>query len=83
MGVLTHFIGVQNDISTRVLEGERKDRIRRILEAITHDKPLAQTAEMIASFLRVYFPEMGIQIALWQPGKKILETLSGIGLPRS
>lgn len=81
MGVLTHFIGVQNDISTRVLEGERKDHIRRILEAITHDKPLSQTAKMIASFLRVYFPKMGIQIALWQPDKEILETLSRIGLP--
>ncbi len=81
MGVLTHFIGVQNDISTRVLEGERKDHIRRILEAITHDKPLAQTAEMIASFLRAYFPQMGIQIALWQPDKEVLETLSDIGLP--
>lgn len=80
-GLLTHFIGVQNDISTRVLEGERKDRIRKILEAITHDKPLEQIAEMIASFLHVYFPQMGIQIALWQPDTKILDTLSSIGLP--
>ncbi|MGB5402517.1 MAG: PAS domain S-box protein [Robiginitalea sp.] len=80
-GALTHFIGVQNDISTRVLEGERKDHIRRILEAITHDKPLEKTAGMIASFLRAYFPHTGIQIALWQPGGEVLETLSEIGLP--
>ena len=58
-GELTHFIGVQNDISTRVLEGERKDHIRRILEAITHDKPLEKTAGMIASFLARLFPSYG------------------------
>ena len=80
-GELTHFIGVQNDISTRVLEGERKDHIRKILEAITHDKPLEKTAEMIASFLRSYFPDTGIQIALWQPESEVLETLTEIGLP--
>lgn len=80
-GRLTHFIGVQNDISKRVFEAERKDHTRRILEAITHDKPLKTVAGMIASFLRAHFPDTALQIALWKPGREELETLAESGLP--
>ena len=81
-GRLTHFIGVQNDISKRVIEVERKDHSRKILEAITQDKPLGKIAGMVTSFLRLHFPDFGLQIALWKAEREELETLSEVGHPK-
>jgi PAS domain S-box-containing protein len=80
-GELTHFIGVQNDITQRVMEGQRKDHTRRILEAITHDKPIEETAGMVASYLKTCFPNTGVQIALYRSPEGVLETLAENGLP--
>lgn len=80
-GVVTHFIGVQNDVTSLVLEGERKDHTRKILEAITQDQPLKGIARSIVEFPGKLQPEMGLLIALWKPGKQHLEMLAAHSFP--
>ncbi|UCE69078.1 MAG: PAS domain S-box protein [Flavobacteriaceae bacterium] len=80
-GGVTHFIGVQNDVSTLVFEGERKDYTRKILEAITQDRPLKEISEGIADFLGNLEPETGLLISLWHTDKQCLESLASYRLP--
>ena len=80
-GTVTHFIGVQNDVSARVFEGERKDHTRKILEAITQDRPLKEISESIADFLGNLEPETGLLISLWNSEKQSLESLASYRLP--
>jgi PAS domain S-box-containing protein len=80
-GAVTHFIGVQNDVSRLVFEGERKDYTRKILEAITQDRPLKEISEGIADFLGNLEPETGLLISLWHTDKQCLESLASYRLP--
>ena len=80
-GAVTHFIGVQNDVSEVVFEGERKDQSRKILEAITQDQPLKKISGSIAAFLGDLEPDTALLIALWHPEKQILESLAAYQLP--
>ena len=82
-GVITHFIGVQNDVSALVFEGERKDHSRKILEAITQDKPLKNISEAIADFFVDLQPETGVLISLWHQDKGSLESLASRRLPKA
>ena len=82
-GVVTHFIGVQNDVSALVFEAERKDHSRKILEAITQDKPLKNISEAIADFFVDLQPETGVLISLWHQDKGSLESLASRRLPKA
>ena len=82
-GFVTHFIGVQNDVSNLVFEGERKDHTRKILEAITQDKPLKEISASIADFLGNLKPETGLLISLWRADKQSLESLASFRLPET
>ncbi|MEJ2583770.1 MAG: PAS domain S-box protein, partial [Robiginitalea sp.] len=82
-GTVTHFIGVQNDVSTLVFEGERKDHTRKILEAITQDQPLENISGAIADFLGNVAPETGVLISLWHGNKEFLESIASHNLPKA
>ncbi|MDX1332743.1 MAG: PAS domain S-box protein, partial [Robiginitalea sp.] len=82
-GVVTHYIGVQNDISALMFEGERKDHTRKILEGITQDKPLKTISGAIADFLTNLHPDTGVLISLWHRDKEALESLASRGLPQA
>ena len=68
-------------MSARVFEGERKDHTRKILEAITQDRPLKEISESIADFLGNLEPETGLLISLWNSEKQSLESLASYRLP--
>lgn len=80
-GTVTHFIGVQNDVSALVFEGERKDHTRKILEAISEDRPLKKISGAIADFLGNLQPETGVLISIWHGDKESLESLASYRLP--
>jgi len=82
-GVVTHYIGVQNDVSALVFEGERKDHTRKILEAITQDKPLKKISGVIVDFLTNLHPDTGVLISLWHKDKEALESVASQGLPQA
>lgn len=82
-GNVTHFIGVQNDISALVFEGERKDHTRKILEAITQDEPLNTIAGTITGFLGNLEPQTGVLISMWDADNECLESLASHQLPKA
>ena len=80
---VTHFIGVQNDISDLIFEGERKDHTRKILEAISQDHPLEEISASIVRFLGQQLPHLWIQLALWSSEKQVLESLANFQMPET
>lgn len=82
-GKATHFIGVQNDISELIFEGERKDLVRNILEAITQDLPLEECAKAIMRLVGNGLPHLGVQLCLTVPESDLLQPISSQGLAHS
>ncbi|MCO5725174.1 PAS domain S-box protein [Robiginitalea marina] len=82
-GKATHFIGVQNDVSELIFEGERKDLVRNILESITQDLPLEQCANAILKLLGSRLPRLGVQLCLTVPETDMLQPIGSQGLAHS
>ena len=79
---LTHFIGVQNDVSARVKEEQLKSQIRNILELITQDKALKTIGNAIVETTERHITNGIATIRLLDKEIKRLHKLSAPNLPK-
>ncbi len=82
-GDLTHFIGVQNDITIRKKEEILKDQIRNMLEMITKHKPLKVIGDLIVKTAEDNLKNSIVSISLFDQNTEILHYLSGSNLPKN
>lgn len=80
---LTHFIGVQNDITNKVKEEIFKDQIREILELIVQNKQLKIIGSKIVETLEIHFKDCVASILLLDTEYKTLHKLVAPNLPQS
>lgn len=80
-GIVTHFIGVQNDVTLRKKEESFKDQIRQILEMITLHKPLEVVGNLIVKTVEENLKNSTSSILLLNEKKETLHILSGDNLP--
>ena len=83
LGELTHFIGVQNDITERKREELLKDSIRRILEQIANEEPLMSIATAIIDSVEKYFKGCLASILLLDKEQGTLHKLAAPNLPEA
>lgn len=81
-GELTHFIGVQNDVTTRKKEELRKDQIRKVLELITQDQPLIHIGNAIVRAVEGHIKNCVVSISLLDQEKGTLHKLVAPHLPK-
>ena len=81
-GKVTHFIGVQNDVSNVITEAERKDQIRNILEQIIRDEPLEEIGISISDFLSSYIDQAGLILSLKDPHSGDLKPWYSFSIPK-
>ncbi len=82
-GDLTHFIGVQNDITVRKKEELLSDEIRKILEMITQNKPIKEISDLIVKTAEENLKNSRLAILLFDQNKQSLHYLSGSNLPEN
>ncbi|MGB5820792.1 MAG: PAS domain S-box protein [Saonia sp.] len=82
-GELTHFIGVQNDVTARKNEELRKDQIRKILELITRDRPLDHIGNQIVKAVEGHVEKCMASILLLNEEKGTLYKLVAPHLPKA
>ncbi|WNH07789.1 PAS domain S-box protein [Thalassobellus suaedae] len=80
---LTHFIGVQNDVSDRIKGEHLKNKIRDILELITHGKSLQIIANSIVETVEAYIEDSMVSILLLNKETKTLHKLAAPHLPET
>ena len=79
---ITHFIGVQNDVSAKVKEEHLKNQIRNILELITQDKPLKTIGNTIIETVETHFTDCIASILVLNKGHKTLYDLVSPNVPK-
>jgi signal transduction histidine kinase len=79
---LTHFIGVQNDVTIRKKEELLKDHIRKILEMITKHKALKEIGNLIIKTAEENLKNSVVAISLFDEKNESLYHLSGSSLPK-
>ncbi len=80
-GRLTHFIGVQNDITKRKREEILKNEVRGILESITKNRPLKKIALQFTSALEHHIPKSRATILVFDHAKGTLSKLVAPNIP--
>ncbi|TVZ28429.1 PAS domain S-box-containing protein [Gillisia sp. Hel_I_86] len=80
---LTHFIGVQNDVTNKVNEEQLKDKIRKILGLIVQDKQLKTIGNKIVETFETYSNDCMASVLLLDTEHKTLHTLVAPNLPKS
>lgn len=80
---LTHFIGVQNDVTERVLEDMRKTRMREALEMIAQEEQLDLVANNLIKVAENHIEDSIGSVFLIDKGKKTIHRLAGPNLPES
>ena len=80
---LTHFIGVQNDVTKRIKEEHLKNKIRGILELITYDKSLKTIANSILETVEAHIKDSIVSVQLLNKQTKTLYTLAAPHLPKT
>lgn len=80
---LTHFIGVQNDITERIQRENLKDGINQILELIVEDKPIKKISNAIIETLEAYFKNSMASISLLEKEQLSLFNLASPNLPKT
>ncbi|MDD3721121.1 MAG: PAS domain S-box protein [Lutibacter sp.] len=81
--ILTHFIGVQNDVTNKVKEEKFKDQTREILELIVQNKQLKTIGYKIVETLETHFKDCVASILLLDTEHKTLHKLVAPNLPES
>ncbi|TLP81725.1 PAS domain S-box protein [Maribacter sp. ACAM166] len=81
-GKLTHFIGVQNDVSERIKEEQLKDEIRKILEMIAKRGALEEIGIAILKALEGHLKGCAGSILRLDPKEKTLHKLAAPNLPK-
>lgn len=79
---LTHFIGVQNDVSARKKEEHLKNQIRNILELITEYKPLETVGSTIIETVETHFTDCIASILVLNKAQKTLHNLVSPNVPK-
>ena len=79
---LTHFIGVQNNVTERVKEALFMDQIRQILEMIATQVELKNIGESIVEVAEGHLPNCFASIFMLDPKKKTLHKLAAPNLPK-
>src|SRR6056297_91157 len=79
---LTHFIGVQNDVTHRKNEELFKDHIRKILERIVAHKPLKNIGNEIVKTLELSIAESMASILVFDTKSETLHKLVAPNLPK-
>ena len=80
---LTHFIGVQNDVTSKVLEQGLKDKIQKILELITKDKPIKTIGQKIIETVETHIKNCTASILVLDNTHKTLHKLVAPNLPEA
>ncbi|SDI30711.1 PAS domain S-box protein [Winogradskyella thalassocola] len=80
---LTHFIGVQNDVTNKVRAVDLKDRIQKILELIAQDKPLKSITKKIIDTAEIYLKDCMGSISILDKVDKTLHILVAPNLPKT
>jgi PAS domain S-box-containing protein len=80
-GELTHFIGVQNDITERKNEELLKEDIRTILEYIANEYPLEMIANIVVEAIQRHIKGCMASIRLFNKEEGILYKLTAPNLP--
>ena len=80
-GGLTHFIGVQNDITERKREELLKDSVRRILEQIANKEPLMDISTRIIETVEEHFKGSLASLLLLDREQGTLHKLAAPNLP--
>lgn len=80
---LTHFIGVQNDVTDRKREEFLKDNIRDILEMITQRTALESTADKIVATMEGQVENGMASILLFNDKQRTLHVLNAPNLPKN
>ncbi|MCK0131619.1 PAS domain S-box protein [Flavobacteriaceae bacterium F08102] len=78
---LTHFISVQNDISTRKREEFYKNGVNRIMDMIIQHRPLKQIGREIIHIIEETIPNSMASILLLNYEKMTLEKLAAPNIP--
>ncbi len=79
---LTHFIGVQNDISFKVKEEKLKDQTRKILELITENKPIETISTTIVETIETHLEDCIASILLLAKRDKTWHELAAPNVPK-
>ena len=79
---LTHFIGVQTDVTHKIKEEHLKDQIRKILELIAQDKPIKIIGEKIIETAEAHFKNCLASILILNKTNKTLQTLVAPNVPK-
>ena len=82
-GDLTHYIGVQNDITIRKKEELLNDDIRKMLEMITQHSPIKEIGDLIVKTAEENLKNSVVSILLFNKEKNNLHYLSGSNLPKN
>lgn len=82
-GIVTHFIGVQNDVTQRKREEFLKDQIRVVLEMIAQHQPLETIGDSIVETAEGHISDCIASILLYNLENSTLHTLSAPNLPDS
>ena len=80
---LTHFIGVQNDVTDRKNEELLKDGIRNILEKIANEEPLIVIANTIVEMVEMHLKGCIASIQLLDAERESLHKLAAPNLPKT
>lgn len=80
---LTHFIGIQNDVTNKAKAEDLKDRTQEILELIAQYKPLKTIAEKIIETAEAHLKNCMGSILLLNNEDKSLHVLAAPKLPKS
>ena len=81
-GKVTHFIGVQNDVTHVIEEASLKDQIRHILEQIIRDEPLEEIGISISDFLSSHIDQAGLILSLKDPKSGDLNPWYSFSIPK-
>nr|WP_321230210.1 PAS domain S-box protein [uncultured Psychroserpens sp.] len=80
---LTHFIGVQNDVTNKIKAEDLKDKIQKILELIAQDKPLKSITKKIIDTAEIHLKDCIGSISLLDRVDKTLHILAAPNLPKA
>lgn len=81
-GKLTHFIGVQHDVTEQKKEEYLKDQFRIVLEKITRNESIQAIGRVISETLETYFKNSIVAILLFNGNNNTLHKLAAPNLPK-
>lgn len=80
---LTHFIGVQNDVTKKVKAENLKEQIKRILELIAKDRPLKMVGKKIVAIIETHIKNSMASILVLDTAKDKFDQLVAPNVPLS